>query len=192
MNDGWACFSKRAKYRYLLGRRISDSPGRLLFIMLNPSMADEKKSDPTISKCIEIASASGFGELEVVNLYAFRAPKQTDLWQEKRPKGKDNDRYIRKSLKSADRVILAWGSSIGQSKKRKKRAGKIMRMVIKATRKRPYHLGLNQNGEPKHPKQRVATTPHPKNGQSPKLQNTYEGTPDILSYTHPVYPVHPC
>ena len=162
MNDGWACFSKKAKYRYLLGRRLSDSPGRLLFIMLNPSTANEKKPDPTISKCIEIARASGFGELEVVNLYAFRAPKQTDLWQQKGPKGKDNDKYIRKALESADRVILAWGSSIGQSKKRKERAGKVVGMVIKATRKRPYHLGLNQNGEPKHPKQRVAYDPTPK------------------------------
>ena len=162
MSEGWACFSKNGKYRYLLGRRISDSPRRLLFIMLNPSSADMTEDDPTIKKCSEIAKKSDFGILEVVNLYAFRAPKQTDLWQQKSPKGKDNDKYIRKSLESADRVILAWGSSIGQSKKRKRRAGKVMRMTIKATRKRPYHLGLNQNGEPKHPKQRVAYDPTPK------------------------------
>ncbi len=162
MIEGWAEFSDDRTYRYLLGRRVSDSPGRLLFIMLNPSKANATKPDPTISKCIEIARASGFGELEVVNLYAFRSPKQTCLWKQKRPKGKDNDRYIRKSIEKADRVIFAWGSSIGQSKKRKKRAGKVMRMVIEAARKRPYHLGLNQNGEPKHPKQRVAYDPTPK------------------------------
>ena len=162
MIDGWACFSKKGKYRYLLGRKISESPCRLLFIMLNPSKADMAKDDPTIKKCSEIARKSNFGILEVVNLYAFRAPKQTDLWQQKRPKGKDNDKFIRKSLESADRIILAWGSSIGQSRKRKKRAGKVVRMVLKATLKRPYHLGLNQNGEPKHPKQRVAYDPTPK------------------------------
>lgn len=162
MNDGWAHFSDDRKYRYLLGRRISDSPRRLLFIMLNPSRADKTEDDPTIKKCSEIAKESDFGILQVVNLYAFSAPKQTDLWQQKSPKGKDNDKYIREALESADRVILAWGSSIGQSKKRKKRAGKVMRMVIEAIRKRPYHLGLNQNGEPKHPKQRVAYDPTPK------------------------------
>ena len=162
MSKGWACFSKKGKYRYLLGRRISDSPRSLLFIMLNPSCADMAKDDPTIKKCSEIAKNSDFGNLEVVNLYAFRAPKQTDLWQQKRPKGKDNDKYISESLERADRVILAWGSSIGQSKKRRKRAGKVMRMVIKASHKRPYHLGTNINGEPKHPKQRVAFDPTPK------------------------------
>ena len=162
MTEGWAEFSDDRTYRYLLGRRISNSSRRLLFIMLNPSRADKTDDDPTIKKCSEIAKNSGFGIFEVVNLYAFRAPKQTCLWKQKRPKGKDNDKYVRKSLKKADRVILAWGSSIGQSKKRKKRAGKIMKMVTKATRKRPYHLGLNQNGEPKHPKQRVAYDPTPK------------------------------
>ena len=155
MTDKWACISKNGKYRYSLGRCVSESPRRLLFIMLNPSKADNEKDDATIKKCIEIAKNSDFGILEVVNLYAFRAPKQKDLWKQERRKGKGNDKYIRKALENADRVILAWGSSIGQSKKRRKRPGKVMRMVIKATRKRPYHLGFNQNGEPKHPKQRV-------------------------------------
>ena len=74
MTDGWANFSDDGRYRYLLGRHISDTPRRLLFIMLNPSTADANKSDSTITRCINFARDWGYGTIEVVNLFAFRTP----------------------------------------------------------------------------------------------------------------------
>ena len=159
MSDGWACFSKNEKYRYLLGRHISDSPSRLLFVMLNPSTADEEEPDPTINKCMEIARTQGFGELEVVNLYAFRTPHPSVLWQSRKPIGARNDRYIREALSRANKVILAWGYRVSENVKRKKRAHKVMRMVRKFTPRRPYHLGFTKKKEPKHPLYLPPSTP---------------------------------
>lgn len=145
MNDGWACFSKNGKYRYLLGRRISDSPRRLLFIMLNPSTADANRSDNTITRCTNFARDWGYGTMEVVNLFAYRTPDVSELRQADEPVGPHNDSWIRNALISADRVILAWGnhgSYNGRSKQ-------VTQMALDATQ--PYHLGLNKTGEPKHP-----------------------------------------
>lgn len=145
MKDGWAHFSTDEKYRYLLGRRISDSSGRLLFIMLNPSTADEFKNDPTITRCINFVERWKFGILEVANLFAFRTSYVAELRRADEPIGPDNDEWIRTALDRADRVVLAWGNH-GAYKGRSRR---IKRMAL--DRAQPYHLGLNKTGEPKHP-----------------------------------------
>lgn len=149
MNDGWAHFSDDRKYRYLLGRRISDSPRRLLFVMLNPSTADAHKSDNTITRCENFARDWGFGTMEVVNLFAFKSTDPAGLRDEKKPAGSRNNAYIRDAVSTADRVVLAWSGEVAKSPGFKKRAARVMKMVLKVTR--PYHLGLTQNGEPKHP-----------------------------------------
>src|SRR5215471_15764062 len=59
-------------YRYLLSRRWR--PGApALFVMLNPSTADDTADDPTIRRCIGFARRWGAPAVEVVNLYALRA-----------------------------------------------------------------------------------------------------------------------
>ena len=51
-------------YRYALWRRWEPGP-QVLFIMLNPSTADELTDDPTIRRCIGFARSWGFGSLAV-------------------------------------------------------------------------------------------------------------------------------
>ena len=145
MSDGWAHFSDDRKYRYLLGRRISDSPGRLLFVMLNPGTADETHNDPTIRRCIGFAKQWGYGLLEVVNLFAFRTSYIRELRRAADPIGSDNDEWLRGALTTADRVVLAWGNHGAFMN----RSQQVLRMANNATQ--PYHLGLNKTGEPKHP-----------------------------------------
>jgi hypothetical protein len=66
-----ATISDCGKFRYRLWRKWgSGSP--LLFVMLNPSTADGEQDDATIRRCLRFAMAHDFGELEVVNLYAYR------------------------------------------------------------------------------------------------------------------------
>ena len=68
-----AIFDRTGMYRYSLWREwYADSPP-VAFIMLNPSTADDRKDDPTIRRSIGFAHAWGFGALEVVNLFAYRA-----------------------------------------------------------------------------------------------------------------------
>ena len=47
-----ALLSSNKKFRYMLGRSWDDSLDTILFILLNPSVADSKKDDPTIKRLI--------------------------------------------------------------------------------------------------------------------------------------------
>lgn len=152
MSDSWARFSHDKKYRYLLGRRIGDSPRRLLFIMLNPATADETQDDPTIRRCIGFAERWGYGMLEVANLFAYRTPYVAELRRAADPVGPDNDKWIANALTAAEKVILAWGNHGAY----KNRSDEVKRMAIDAAL--PYNLGLNKTGEPKHPLYLPAST----------------------------------
>ena len=50
-----AVFSQDRKYRYVLTRVWDKNKPMLVFVGLNPSIADETKDDPTIKKCIKFA-----------------------------------------------------------------------------------------------------------------------------------------
>lgn len=106
-----ALFSACNSYRYRLSRRWSDG-AVLLFVMLNPSTADAEHDDPTIRRCIRFAQAEGFGALEVVNLFAFRATDPKDLRRSGYLVGPDNDRHIEEAAAAAAKVCLAWGSNV--------------------------------------------------------------------------------
>ena len=97
-------------YRYLLWREWNSQSKTVTFILLNPSRADAQVNDPTITRCIKFAQKWGYGRLEVVNLFAYRASKPSLLKQAVEPIGRDNDKYIQESVFKSDRVILAWGN----------------------------------------------------------------------------------
>ena len=50
-----------------------------MFIMLNPSTADEHLNDPTVRRCMDFASRWGYGTLFVTNLSPLRATDPTEL-----------------------------------------------------------------------------------------------------------------
>ncbi len=149
MRASYAHFSADRKYRYLLGRRIRASGGRILFVMLNPSSADETRDDPTIRKCIGFARRWGFGTLEVANLFAYRTAYPRQLLAQEAPIGSGNDAALRAALAAADMVALAWGNHGGRPAAHKARSDYVMRMALQ--RCRPYHLGLTKQGQPRHP-----------------------------------------
>ena len=108
-----AVFSDDRVYRYLLRRRVSFFSDLVcLFIMLNPSTADEDANDPTIRRCINFARAWGFGILEVVNLFAYRAtnPRHLEAVPVGQRVGPDNDWYIRDAAGRAELRMAAWGN----------------------------------------------------------------------------------
>ena len=65
--------SQCKNYRYALWRRWSEAPA-VLFVMLNPSTADESQDDATIRRCIAFAQQWGHGGIIVANLFALRSP----------------------------------------------------------------------------------------------------------------------
>lgn len=96
-------------YRYHLWRRW-DAAASLLFVMLNPSTADAARDDPTIRRCVGFARAWGFGAVEVVNLFAWRATDPRELRRARDPVGPDNDRAILAAAARNQAIIAAWGN----------------------------------------------------------------------------------
>ena len=143
-----AVFSPDRRYRYLLDRVWDDnfSARQLTYIMLNPSTADENVNDPTVERCERRARALGFGSIEVVNLFAFRATDPGQMKAAEDPIGPENDYHIRDSVGRADMVIAAWGMH-GAYRNR----DEDVSLLVKDIEKPLYHLGLTKSNDPKHP-----------------------------------------
>jgi len=67
-------------WRRLLTREWSDGP-QVTFIMLNPSIADATRPDPTLTRCIGFAQSWGMGGLRVANLWSMVQSDPTQLWR---------------------------------------------------------------------------------------------------------------
>lgn len=142
----WARVSACGQFRYTLGRRWDAAKPALLFVMLNPSTADADNDDPTIRRCIGFAKAEGFGAIEVVNLFAFRATKPADLRKAGYPVGPANDHAILDALSRCSAACLAWGANAAGLVRPKE----VVSMLRYAGR--PLRcLGLTGGGEPSHP-----------------------------------------
>ena len=108
-SESVAEFSDCEKFRYML-TRVWDSDGpRALFIMLNPSTADEIRNDPTVERCERRARALGFGAFRVCNIFAFRATDPKDMRAADDPVGPENDMAILDGCRWADAIICALG-----------------------------------------------------------------------------------
>lgn len=105
-----AIFSPCERYRYRLWRREPGGGRTLLWIMLNPSTADEAQLDPTLRRCRAFTKAWGFTNWEVCNLFAWRATKPAAMLKAADPVGPMNDVLIDVALSEAAEVVLAWGA----------------------------------------------------------------------------------
>lgn len=155
MTDISAIISTDGIYRYRLTRLLPGN-GTVVFVMLNPSTADASLDDPTIRKCRGFANRWGFGRVEVVNLFAYRATKPTDLSRARsmgvNVVGPENGFHIEEILageSQVDRIIAAWGANADRWGWAKWQAGQLMR---KYSGHRFMRIGgLTNGGSPKHP-----------------------------------------
>ena len=138
-----ASFSRDRRYRYDLRRRWDEGPA-LTWVMLNPSMADERRDDPTIRRCIAFSRAWGFGALRVVNLFALRTPTPCALLEAADVLGPGGERALRSALRSADAVVVAWGNV---HPRLSGRAEEVRRLLPAEA----MCLGVTGRGEPRHP-----------------------------------------
>lgn len=117
-SDDGARFSDDRVYRYLLWRKLnplhpsegSASDQSVLWIMLNPSTADEVTNDRTIKRCIDFSQRWGYRRMEVCNLFAYRATDPKELKRVSDPVGPENKTEIISAAADADRIICAWGN----------------------------------------------------------------------------------
>lgn len=141
-----ACISPCTKYRYWLYREWDNQKRSCLFIMLNPSTADDKKDDPTIRRCIAYAQGFGYGSLYVVNLFALRATNKAEIQKTENPIGPENDQWIEQLSKKADCIIAAWGNDgkyLNRSQEILKKLSQEGHIV--------YCLKVSKHNEPCHP-----------------------------------------
>jgi hypothetical protein len=110
MNEPLADFSPDRVHRYQLWRRWAPDGGRVAFICLNPSTADETTDDPTVRRCIQFAKDWGFSAFCMLNLFAFRSTDPKAMLAHPDPIGPDNKRTILKVANSVHRVVAAWGN----------------------------------------------------------------------------------
>jgi hypothetical protein len=145
-------FSHCRQYRYSLERDLGIlGSGVLLFIMLNPSTADEFHDDPTLKRCIVFGQRWGFRTLLVGNLYAWRSSKPADLWDASDPVGPANRESLIGLLGAADTVVCAWGQKGPQESYADAALDFIQRYRSERCGSAPTFLTLNANGCPGHP-----------------------------------------
>ena len=156
-----ARFSPGRKYRYLLTRQLGFGDGAVMFLMLNPSTANETRNDPTIWRCINFGKAWGYGWLHVCNLSPFRSPdprhvvaagtEPIDIWHE-------NLDTILATARSCDLIVAAYGWQADglpavydfETGARLNREAVVIE-ALKAEGHGIQCLGMTKQGHPKHP-----------------------------------------
>jgi hypothetical protein len=137
-----ATISDCGLYRYDLWRIWDQSKPHVLFIGLNPSIADASQDDPTVRRCIDYVKRwEQFGGFYLCNLFAFRATERDDMQAASDPVGPENDAYIRERVSKAQLVIGIWGDD-GAFQGRS--------TTVRPTLPNLHCFKINQTGEPGH------------------------------------------
>jgi len=133
-----AKFSNDKKHRYELSRHWDLSKSDILFIMLNPSIANENIDDPTIKRLINFTKKFNYGGFFVANLFTYITPYSKTL-DTSSGLTKLNLKTIKNFVNKAEEVVYAWGNSIKEPEE------------LKNLVENPKCFGRNLNGTPKHP-----------------------------------------
>jgi hypothetical protein len=155
-------FSPDRKYRYTLWREWSAQELMLTaapevvcrpdayiqFIGLNPSKADEIKTDNTLTRCIDFAKRFGFGALCMTNLFAWRETAADEMKRASDPIGPDNDEWLETIAKYAQTIVCCWGNH-GDHLDRASQL--LQRPLFKSLHGDLRAFGLGKTRQPKHP-----------------------------------------
>ncbi len=141
---------------------VRGSPERVIcFLMLNPSMADDKTDDPTIKRCKGFMTDLGYTGLIVVNLFTVISKdpdkiykalrKDCAIWpkrlkaQPNKPNLKSSANHIKYAFKISEIIVAGYGAL------KHKNAIKRAEEIFKMTKKPIYALKLTKSGFPGHP-----------------------------------------
>lgn len=141
-----AVISDCGNYRYLLRRTWDRSKPRALLVMLNPSTADARQDDATIRSCVRLLVGLGYGSMEVVNIFGYRATDPSELNVALDPIGPENERIVSAAVQRCDTVICAWGAHPLAERK-----STFLLGYIRSHRPAAYCFGKTKHGAPRHP-----------------------------------------
>lgn len=150
-----ALFSDCGQYRYILSQIWDKGRAPMVFVMLNPSTANDYSDNPTLRRCISFAQRENAGGMLMVNLYGYRTPYPEELKNTADPVGPENDRHLREVFAQAktagSKVVCAWGQPSKHLKRKQAVAQLIQDIGLQA-----YQLG---EGPQKHPLYLAADVP---------------------------------
>ena len=117
---------------------------KILAIGINPSLAQNGKSDCTMTKLCRFLDMYGFNNVQMINLYEGVSPNPKDI-----PVGTETDFEQKRELfEKADIIIIVWG--IEGDRKRKEREKAAMKVLADYNNK--LYAIMNPNGKyPVHP-----------------------------------------
>lgn len=128
---------------------------RLVFVMLNPSTADDVVDDPTIRRCIGFARREAAPYFTVVNLFAWRATDPGDLVDSLEAGidivGPGNDGHIWDALADGGPVVAAWGANVEMLGSLAVRRVALVRQLVGLSGNPLMCLGTTKAGHPRHP-----------------------------------------
>jgi len=139
-----AIFSEDKQYRYVLTRVWKEPSNPILWIMLNPSTADEYQLDPTLTRCLNFSQDWNFSEMIICNLFSLRSTNPKNLYSHKNPIGPENLKYILEESKRANMIMVGWGNHSNLDINWRNN-------LLNSLNKSLYCLGRNKNGNPSYP-----------------------------------------
>ena len=131
-------FSIDKKERYSLKREWDKSKNKILYIMLNPSKADDKKDDPTIRRLVNFTKKFNYGGFLVGNIFTTITPNPKEIDKSKGISGRNLEELL-KLINTVDQIVYAWGNTNEEPQ------------LLKELVLSPKCFGKNFNGTPKHP-----------------------------------------
>lgn len=149
-----AVFDHSRAYRYGLWRDFVEYstrameiggirvPEYVMFIGLNPSVADENIDDNTVRRCINYAKHWGYGAMIMTNIFAYRSTDPKGLLKVQDPIGPDTDQWLQALAYYASLKIACWG----QEKIAHNRGEQVATLISGLS-----CLGTTKDGSPKHP-----------------------------------------
>jgi len=150
MTSKSALFSPCRQKRYWLRRNLGNGTDRhVLWIMMNPSRADETTNDATTTMTTNISRRHGYDVHGVVNLSAVIEADSTRLTASDGGADLMNEQAIRSAVKWIDRnhgdIIIAWGAS----RHLRQREADVFNLL---KHRNLLCLGQNANGSPRFPR----------------------------------------
>lgn len=120
----------------------------VLWIGMNPSVADANVDDPTLNKVIDFSMEWGFDGLAMMNVCDYRATEPATLFKPGVvPRSKGNLALIRDTAKQAARIVCAWGNL----HRNLVHFAVDVEDALRRDQRELWCLGLNKGGTPKHP-----------------------------------------
>jgi hypothetical protein len=145
--DNVCRFSPDRRHRYSLTHRwdvLFGGSRTILWLGLNPSVADEVRLDPTLTRIRTFSQREGFDGFVMGNLFGLRTPYPKEMMADPDPVGADNDAVLLEAAGRCEKIVAAWGAGgVYQS-----RADEVVRLFAG---RELWCLGTTKEGHPRHP-----------------------------------------